>query len=358
MPRPSGLRIEPRLTKSGKPNGFTITGSVAGQRVRARAQSLDAKLARDEAIALEKEICFNAWHGERRGVRSFSEAVLKYYEAQPPNEATKARYRRILHVLGDKKLGDIDQDTVTLLRGKLLRPDHRPATVTREIVSPLRAVLKLAQERDWCTAPKFRTHKEVEGRTLYLLPDEAERLIAAAGHLRPLVVFLLSTGARMGEAIYLDWDDRAIDLSGGQVIFFADQTKAGKRRITELPPRAVAELANLPHREGAVFRRPDGLPYIDRRGRYGGQIKTAFKATVRRAGLNPAITPHILRHTWATWHYALHRDPLLLKQEGGWSTLALVERYAKLMPNGLEAAIQRFYRHLSGIDAEGDVLSA
>lgn len=34
----------------------------------------------------------------------------------------------------------------------------------------------------------------------------------------------------------------------------------------------------------------------------------------------------------ATWFYALSRDPLLLKAEGGWRTLAMVERYAHLMP--------------------------
>ena len=265
----------------------------------------------------------------------------------------------VLQALGDVKLDAIDQDTVTRLRDKLLRPDHRPATLTREIISPIRAVMRLAQERGWCTAPHFRTAREVEGRTAYLLPAEAERLIAAAGpHLQPLIVFLLATGARMGEAIYLDWDDRSIDLTGGQVIFFADQTKAKKRRIVDLPPRAVAALANLPHREGAVFRRPDGLPYIDRRGHYGGQVKTAFAAAVRRAGLNPAITPHICRHSWASWHYSVHRDPLLLKQDGGWSSLALVERYAKLMAKGYETEIQRFFGHLSGIAAEGEALTA
>jgi integrase len=31
----------------------------------------------------------------------------------------------------------------------------------------------------------------------------------------------------------------------------------------------------------------------------------------------PELTPHDLRHTWASWHYALNRDLLLLKVEGG-----------------------------------------
>jgi integrase len=48
---------------------------------------------------------------------------------------------------------------------------------------------------------------------------------------------------------------------------------------------------------------------------------------IRRAGLEPELTPHNLRHTWASWHYALNRNLLALKIEGGWSPIALVKRY-------------------------------
>src|SRR5215831_20386287 len=171
--------------------------------------------------------------------------------------------------------------------------------------------MRLAAKRKWCDAPDFEVPRETESRTLYWTPDEAERLIAAASfHLKPLLIFLIGTGARMGESMALNWDDRSVDLTGRRVIFWADKTKGQKRRNAELPPRVVVALANLPHREGPVFRRPDGQPYGDRRGKYGGHIKTAFAATLRRACLNPEFTPHSCRHTWATWHYAIHKDPL------------------------------------------------
>jgi integrase len=95
--------------------------------------------------------------------------------------------------------------------------------------------------------------------------DEAERLIpAAAPHLKPLLIFLLGTGARLSEAIYLSWDDRSVELTGRRVIFWADRTKAKKRRVAEMPPRVVAALANLPHRDGPVFRHNGGQPYAVR----------------------------------------------------------------------------------------------
>jgi integrase len=221
----------------------------------------------------------------------------------------------------------------------------------REIVTPLRAILRHAAERGWCDAPHIRAPKAPAGRTLYLLPNQVQRLIeAAASHLQPLLTFLVGTGARMAEAVYLDWRD--VDLVGGRAIFWADQTKTGKRRNAYLPPAVVAASANLPHREGPVFLSDKRRPYADRRGAYGGQIKNGWKGALRRAGLDAAMTPHDLRHTWASWHYAVNRDLLALKIEGGWSSVLLVERYAHLLPGGHQVAIRRFFGHLSGIDAE------
>jgi integrase len=333
MPRPSGLRALPR-----QPSGFTISGTVAGQRVRRRAQSNSAKLAREEAATLEAEILRTTWHGQRRGARPFAEAAASYLEAAPRSEHTTAYVRRILAALGDVRLSQVDQDTAARLRSSLL-PSAQPSTYSREIITPLRAILRYAAELGWCDVPRIRAPRQPQGRTLYLLPSEVERLIAAAAtHLQPLLVFLVGTGARMAEAIYLDWRD--VDLTGARAIFW--RTKSGKRRNAHLPPRVVAALAVLPHREGKVFQSDKGGPYADRRGSYGGQIKKGWKGALKRAGLSHEFTPHDLRHTWASWHYALNRDLLALRTEGGWASVALVERYAHLLPVGQEEAIRRF----------------
>jgi len=336
------------VTRRASTGALTITGTVAGQRIRRRAQSDSPKLAEEEAAALEAEILRSAWHGERRGSRTFAEAALSYLEAAPRSEHTRDYVRRILVALGsDVRLAHVDQDAATRLRRFLLSPDAKPSTYLRQIVTPLRAILRHAADRGWCDTPRIATPKTPSGRTRYLLPDEAERLIAVAAlHLKPLVTFLLGTGARMAEAVYLDWRD--VDLTGARAIFWADRTKAGKRRNAALPPRVVAALANLPHREGPVFILDKGRPYVDRGGAYGGQIKKGWYGALRRAALDPELTPHDLRHTWASWHYALNHDLLALKIEGGWSSVALVERYAHLLPAGHVEAIRGFLGHRTG----------
>jgi integrase len=329
---------------------LTISGTVAGQRVQRRAQSNDPRLAAEEAATLEAEMLRTLWHGERPGARSFASAVISYINAAPRRAAEKARLHRLLLALGDVPLNAIDQDTLARLRDRMLGQDRvigkkdgsirvihgmppTPETILRVVITPLRTVLRYAHRRGWCAVPAFETPKLSAGRTLYMTPDEAARLIAAAApHLQPLLVFLLGTGARLSEALYLEWRD--VDLVGMRAIFWADRTKSGKRRNVVVPLRAVAALANLGQREGPVFMTDRGHAYADRNGADGGQIKTAWHATIRRALLNPAFSPHTCRHSWASWHYAIHKDLLKLKLDGGWSSTSQVERYAHLMPTG------------------------
>lgn len=318
---------------------LTIVGTVAGIRIRKRAQSDNVKLAREEAATLEANILRGEWHGERRGSRSFGEAALSYLQALERPAGERARIGRLLKAVSDVQLKAIDQDTVTRITEGMT-----PATARRGVIVPLRAILRHAAKRGWCDVPLFETPKQPQGRTLFLLPSDADQLIAAASpHLAPLLTFLLGTGARMSEALELEWRD--VDLNGARAIFW--RTKNGKRRVAALPPRVVMSLRNslglsAMDRAAPLFVSSLGRAYSSNDRQFGGQIKTAWAGALKRSGLPAELTPHDLRHTWATWHYAVNRDLLSLKQEGGWSSVTLVERYAHLMPAGSEAAINAF----------------
>ena len=335
-------------------------GAPKGILVRRRAGSDDEALAREEAARLEAEILRTAWHGERPGVRGFAEAALSYLTHDTRTPGTKALVRRLTLYFRDTALGEIGQAAVDKARTAILREGASPATVRRNLIAPLRAILVHASRRGWCARPVFDLPRERKGRTRFLLPSEAEALLThASAAPRRVFHFLLLTGCRMGEALALDWAD--VDLRGAKVILHDGETKTGRRRVISLCPAAVALLAGLEHREGRVLRTARGAGYrLSRDG--GGQLRTGWATACRKAGLpgeggtrarsdrssgaetfRPELRPHDLRHTWATWHYAIHRNLLLLREDGGWADLALPQRYTHLMPEGHEMAIRRFW---------------
>ena len=57
---------------------------------------------------------------------------------------------------------------------------------------------------------------------------------------------------------------------------------------------------------------------------------------------------HDLRHTFATWHRQAGTPTHELQRLGGWKTLSMVERYAHVAPEGLQAAASRLDNVLHG----------
>lgn len=315
------------VKRHGSPNWY-IRGTVRGVLV----EESTGLAAREAAEALrakrEWEITQGSVFG-RRAVATFVEAAVSYME----QGGEKRFLKPILDEIGNMLLSNIDQSVIEKTARKLY-PGCAPATLNRQVIAPISAVLKHAHTRKLCDYLKIERMKEPRGRVRWLSPEDADRLIACCSpHLRPLVTFLFYTGARMSEALYLDWQD--VDLNRAHVQF--SETKNGEARGVPLHARVVAELANLKNRAGAVFRRPDGLPYeVKKDG--GGQIKTAFNGACRRAGITD-FSPHDCRHTWATWHYAANRDLLALKSLGGWKTEKMVFRYAHVNTSQHAASI-------------------
>lgn len=321
-------------------------GSAARYRVRQRAGTDDQTLAQEEAAAIEREILRNHHHGNRPIERGFAAAVTSYCQAEPRAPQTVDLVGKLLRHLGNMPLRQITQDVMDEACRALLPESAKPGTKRRNVIVPLRAVLNFGARRGWNDAPHFELPREPEGRTAFLLPDQFEAIYAAATQrVRPLLRFLVCTGCRLGETLALDWSQ--VDLQAARVRLWGDQTKTGRRFVVDLPPAAVAALATLPGaRTGRVFRSryrdADGepLPYRATADGGGGQIKTGLASACERAGV-PAIGAHVFRHSFASWHWALHRDLIALKVAGRWASLALVERYAHLMPAGQEDAIRR-----------------
>lgn len=323
------------LKRRPKSPNWIIRGTLRGIRVEESTGTVDKRVAEEIRAKREAEILAQSVYG-RRATATFAAAALSYLEQGGSKRFTTA----VISYFGTTPLALIDQDALD--RGaKKLYPTAAASTRNRQFYAIASSILHHAARRGWCSTPIIERPATPVGRIRWLTIDEADRLIAACSdHLRPLVIFMLYTGARAGEALWLDWRD--LDLSRAHVQF--PKTKNGDARGVGLHPRAVAALANLKGRTSEVFRRPDGKPYCRARSAddtsAGTRIKNAFRGACGRAGILD-FHPHDCRHTWATWHYTENRDIGGLMKLGGWKSERMVMRYAHVNVGELQHTIEK-----------------
>jgi integrase len=311
-----------KCVKRPKSPHWILRGTVRRIRIEESTGTSDRSLAEEIRAKREAELIAQSVYG-RRAVATFAGAALSYLE----QGGARRFMAPIITYFATMPLGQIDQDAID--KGALkMFPDAAPSTRNRQFYTPVSAVLHHAAHRGWCDRPLIQRPESAPDRIRWITIEEADRLILACSkHFRPLVIFLLYTGARVGEALWLDWSN--VDLARAHVTF--PRTKNGKPRGVGLHPRLLAALSGIEGRQGEVFRRPDGAPYA-RPSRSeghsaGSRISTAFAGACRRAGIDN-FHPHDCRHTWATWHYQANRDLGALQRLGGWKTVRMVMRYA------------------------------
>lgn len=117
---------------------------------------------------------------------------------------------------------------------------------------------------------------------------------------RALLELLYSTGARISEAVGLDVDD--VDTRARSVLL---RGKGGKQRLVPIGRPAVAALdAYLVRGRSELARRGRGTPAIFLNVR-GGRLSRqsawqVLQDAAERAGITSGVSPHMLRHSFAT----------------------------------------------------------
>ena len=211
---------------------YYIRGTFAGQRIYETAGTSDAARAQAYLEKRAADLWNRRLYGER-AVKTFAEAAVSYLAARDPSDGERLYIRRLADHFGDGLLMGIDQAAVDRSYAAILKPDAAPATKARGVLSPLCAILNHAARRGWCGRPQFEKPRLPDGKTRFLLPEDASRFEEAASpHLRPLIRFLLCTGARLSEALELTWP--AVDLHEARAMFWI--TKGGRPRAAALTP--------------------------------------------------------------------------------------------------------------------------
>ena len=168
--------------------------------------------------------------------------------------------------------------------------------------------------------------KESSGRDRILKNEEITRLLDACKQsksslLYPIVLFAITTGARRGEILKLEW--RHVDLEKG--IAFLTETKNGRPRSVALSDSVIAELKAL-----YSLCNPTKLLVFASKTAFGQiDIKKGWMQAVQRAGLIDYHF-HDLRHQFATLAAGQGASNVELATAMGHRTLSQLLRYSNL----------------------------
>jgi len=179
----------------------------------------------------------------------------------------------------------------------------------------------------------IRLPKEPWNKIRFLAHDEEARLIHELSEpLRTLVMLGIYTGVRIqSEGVGLEWEH--VDLTCNLVTVPGSLAKNGHERVIPLNRiirTALAELRKTA-KGGSIFLSGDGLPYR--------HIRKSFDRACHRADL-VGITPHVLRHTFASRLVMAGVDLRTIQELGGWQSLDMVMRYSHLSPHHKAQAVE------------------
>ncbi len=168
--------------------------------------------------------------------------------------------------------------------------------------------------------------KEPEGRVRYLTAEEEQALLDActSPQLRAVILLGIHAGLRIpSEALSLTWD--GVDLKRRTLTVVGTHSKTSKTRTVPINSALWQALQSL-----RMDR--NGGPIFVSQGRALRSIRTAFDTARKKAGLGEDVTPHVMRHTFASRLVMEGVDLRTVQELGGWSDLKMVQRYSHVDP--------------------------
>jgi len=257
------------------------------------------------------------------------ERLLEYWKSRHKastiaNNASKYRCR-IQHRIGKKRWCELSQRDL----------DGIASGHWRDAVT-FSSMWKHAP-RVGCVMPTARWNppkRQINQRLIFLEVDEAKR----AGELlpevyRPIFWFALGTGMRLGELLGLRWGDidsrRRLIHVDRQLSPYGGITtpKSGKSRIIPMSQTAEKALGMLS--PGL----PDAPVFTVGRSGFEGAMRDL------QAPIGKAVTPHVLRHTFASWSVQAGTPLVVVARVLGHATTATTEIYAHLTPAHLQDGV-------------------
>jgi integrase len=171
---------------------------------------------------------------------------------------------------------------------------------------------------------------------IILTKEEMKQFVEAfSPFYRALFLCLYHAGMRRAEVFNLTWD--RVDFEGSDIVTTG---KGDKTRIIPMTPTLQQALQELPRTGPLVFPSP-------RTGNALTDVRRAIAGAKKRAGIEKRITPHVLRHSFATH---------TLEGSGDLEAVGELLGHADLKTTRIYTHLSKKYKRrvvMNGLDEEG-----
>lgn len=269
--------------------------------------------------------------------------VYIFEEIKLKNKADKTRRNYIttmnsfLAALGDVPIGMLTLTHITRWKMTLDNKGNSPSTIKLQLCH-LRQILKFLARRgqdviDYrdIDLPKLSRHQPV-----YLDYAEVQSIIDVTESLRDkaIVSCLFSTGCRVSELLNLNRDD----IKSNQAVVIG---KGGKFRTVYFDKTAFDYLNDY------LETRNDKIPALFISGQYRritvSRVEQILHILSAEAGIEKNLTPHVLRHSYATDLVVNGANILAVKDLLGHASISTTQMYTHLSTKHLKSEYDKHH---------------
>ncbi len=206
-----------------------------------------------------------------------------------------------------------------------------------EMLLPANIAENLSLPRRWKRLPKALTSREIQKLLAPETPETSRSLCDQA-----VLELAYASGLRLAELRNARLEQLHLEAGFINVI-----GKGNKERVVPLGRMAVAALQRYvdvgrpklvkPHSSAAIFLNNRGRPFAP------VTLWLRVKRRVRRAGIGRNVTPHMLRHSFATHLLENGADLRVIQELLGHASISTTEVYTHVTGNRLREVHQKFH---------------
>jgi integrase len=376
-----GLYVEVRATNQGQGTWYLRFKDRAGKTCHqklGRTTDLSLAEARKKAKALKAEIALGADpRGEekaRKEVVTLTELYTQFYApfVKPRKRSWKRDeelYRlRLQKPFGDRQISTLKRQEIAAWHTSLLGESLRPATVDHAL-KLLKHMLFVAADFDLLSGPNPAARIPMlnidNAVNNYMDQAQLTRLLTVlhTDQNRPVclvALFLLSTGARLNEALQATWDQ--IDRPNRVWRIPAANSKSKRGRTCVLNDSALTVLTQLdPEGKHETEGKDEHIFIGQRRGTRLKSIKRVWSRLRNLAGL-PHLRLHDLRHQWASHLInsgrSLYEVQTLLSHRDPKTTMRYSHSSTKTLQEAANTASIKLLEAMSEAEVQTEVVPA